>query len=68
MKKTMFRLIYFALPLLLSFGVFANEGLNLDLAIHKINKDVKALNNETNEQVIETDYKSITQKKKEILR
>jgi len=28
---------------------------------------VKALNNETNEQVIETDYKSITQKKKEIL-
>jgi TolA-binding protein len=46
MKKTMFRLIYFALPLLLSFGVFANEGLNLDLAIHKINKDVKALNNE----------------------
>ena len=28
---------------------------------------VKALNNETNEQVIETDYKSITQKKKEVL-
>lgn len=42
----MFRYTYFVLTLLLSFNVIANEGLNLDLAILKINKEVKALNNE----------------------
>ena len=45
MKKTLFKFTLCILPLL-SFGVFANEGLNLDLAILKINKDVKTLNNE----------------------
>ena len=36
----------FLLPLLFSFNVIANEGLNLDLAILKINQEVKSLNNE----------------------
>ena len=45
MKKTLFKFTFCVLPLL-SFGVFANEGLNLDLAILKINKEVKTLNNE----------------------
>ena len=30
----------------MTFGAFANEGLNVDLAILKINKKVKSLNNE----------------------
>ena len=42
----MFRYTYFVLLLLLSFNVIANEGINFDLAILKINKEVKALNNE----------------------
>jgi len=41
-----FRYTYFVLLLLLSFNVIANEGINFDLAILKINKEVKALNNE----------------------
>ena len=45
MKKTLLKLTLCVLPLL-SFGVFANEGLNIDLAILKINKEVKTLNNE----------------------
>ena len=45
MKKALFKFTLCVLPLL-SFGVFANEGLNLDLAILKINKEVKTLNNE----------------------
>ena len=36
----------FLLPLLFTFNVIANEGLNLDLAILKINQEVKSLNNE----------------------
>ena len=36
----------FLLSLLFSFNVIANEGLNLDLAILKINKEVKTLNSE----------------------
>ena len=43
MKKTLFKFSFCVLPLL-SFGVFASEGLNLDLAILKINKEVKTLN------------------------
>ena len=31
---------------MLFHGAYANEGLNLDLAILKINKEVKSLNNE----------------------
>ena len=46
MKKTLFRYSCFALTLILSLGSNANEGLNIDLAILKINKEVKALNNE----------------------
>jgi len=45
MKKTLFKFTLCVLTLL-SYGVFANEGLNLDLAILKINKEVKTLNNE----------------------
>ncbi len=45
MKKALFKFTLCVLPLL-SFGVFANEGLNLDLTILKINKEVKTLNNE----------------------
>ena len=37
---------FFLLSFLISFSVTANEGLNLDLAILKINKEVKTLNNE----------------------
>lgn len=36
----------FLLPLLFSLNVVANEGLNLDLAILKINQEAKSLNNE----------------------
>ena len=46
MKMTVYRYAFFALCLLLSFSVVANEGLNLDLAILKINKELKTLNNE----------------------
>ncbi len=45
MKKALLKFTFCVLPLL-SFGVFANEGLSLDLAILKINKEVKTLNNE----------------------
>ena len=42
----MYRCTFFLLYLLLSSSVAANEGLNLDLAILKINKEVKTLNSE----------------------
>ena len=45
MKKNILVLIVFIVPMLFH-GVYANEGLNLDLAILKINKEVKSLNNE----------------------
>ena len=46
MKIQVYRCTFFLLSLLLSSSVAANEGLNLDLAILKINKDVKTLNRE----------------------
>ncbi len=46
MKMIVYRYTFFLLSLLLSLGALANEGLNLDLAILKINKEVKTLNNE----------------------
>ena len=46
MKNTFIRFIFCISITLINFGVFANEGLNLDLAILKINKEVKSLNNE----------------------
>ena len=45
MKKNILVLIVFIAPMLFH-GPYANEGLNLDLAILKINKEVKFLNNE----------------------
>jgi len=45
MKKNILVLIIFLVPMLFH-GAYANEGLNLDLAILKINKEVKFLNNE----------------------
>ena len=46
MKMPVYRYTFFLLSLLLSSSVAANEGLNLDLAILKINKEVKTLNSE----------------------
>ena len=46
MKIQAYRCASFLLSLLLSSIVAANEGLNLDLAILKINKEVKTLNSE----------------------
>ena len=46
MKIQLYRCTSFLLSLLLSSSVAANEGLNLDLAILKINKEVKTLNSE----------------------
>ena len=46
MKIQVYRCTSFILSLLLSSSVAANEGLNLDLAILKINKEVKTLNSE----------------------
>ena len=46
MKIPVYIHTFFLLSLLLSSSVAANEGLNLDLAILKINKEVKTLNSE----------------------
>ena len=46
MKIPVYRYTFFLLSLLLSSSVIANEGLNLDLAILKINKEIKTLNSE----------------------
>ena len=46
MKIQVYRCTFFLLSLLLSSSAAANEGLNLDLAILKINKEVKTLNSE----------------------
>ena len=46
MKIPVYRYTFFLLSLLLSSSVIANEGLNLDLVILKINKEVKTLNSE----------------------
>ena len=46
MKKNILLFILFINPMLFQHGVYANEGLDLDLAILKINKEVKSLNNE----------------------
>ena len=46
MKNFSFRPVLCVSLLLMSFGAFSAEGLNVDLAILKINKQVKSLNNE----------------------
>ena len=46
MKNTFFRFTLFTSLILMSFGALSSEGLNVDLAILKINKDVKSLSNE----------------------
>ena len=46
MEKILFKFTLYIAPLLLSFGAFGNDGLNLDLAVLKMNKEIKTLNNE----------------------
>jgi len=46
MKKNLFIFILYIVPVLLLHGVYANEGLDVDSAILKINKEVKSLNKE----------------------
>ena len=46
MKNLLYRPIFFASILLIPLGAFSSEGINVDLAILKINKYVKTLNNE----------------------
>ena len=46
MKKNLLRCFVLIVPMLITHGVYASEGLNTDLAILKINKEVKSLNNE----------------------
>ncbi len=46
MKKNLLICFVFIVPMLITHGVYASEGLNTDLAILKINKKVKSLNNE----------------------
>ena len=46
MKNLLYRPIFFASILLIPVGAFSSEGINADLAILKINKYVKTLNNE----------------------
>ena len=46
MKNIFLRFLLFIATTSMTFGSFANEGLNVDLAILKINKEVKSLNNE----------------------
>ena len=44
MKKNLLLCFVFIVPMLIIHGVYASEGLNTDLAILKINKEVKSLN------------------------
>ena len=46
MKNFLYRSILCVSLLSMSLGVFSAEGLNVDLALLKINKEVKSLNNE----------------------
>ncbi|MDP6163632.1 MAG: hypothetical protein QGF84_03895 [Candidatus Thioglobus sp.] len=46
MKNTFIRFTLCTSLILMSFGTLASEGLNADLAILKMNKDVKSLSNE----------------------
>ena len=46
MKKNLLICFVFIVPMLITHGAYASEGLNTDLAILKINKEVKSLNNE----------------------
>ena len=46
MKNIFLRFLLFIATTSITFESFANEGLNVDLAILKINKEVKSLNNE----------------------
>jgi len=44
MKKNLFICLVYTVPMLFLHGVYANEGLDKDLAILKINKELKSLN------------------------
>ena len=46
MKNFSYRSVLYVSLLLMSFGAFSAEGLNVDLAILKINKEAKSLNKE----------------------
>ena len=46
MKKNLFIFILYIAPVLFLHGVYANEGLDVDSAILKINKEVKSINKE----------------------
>ena len=46
MKKNLLICFVFIVPMLITHGGYASEGLNTDLVILKINKEVKSLNNE----------------------
>jgi len=46
MKKNLLICFAFIAPMLITHGAYASEGLNTDLAILNINKEVKSLNNE----------------------
>jgi TolA-binding protein len=46
MKKSFLKYLIYIGPMILLHGAYANEGLDLDLAILKINKEVKLLKNE----------------------
>jgi len=46
MKKNLLKCIILIAPMLFMHGSYSSEGLNTDLAILKINKEVKSLNNE----------------------
>jgi tetratricopeptide (TPR) repeat protein len=45
-KSILNNFIFFILALIISFSVLANDGINTDLALIKINKDIRLLNNE----------------------
>jgi TolA-binding protein len=46
MKKNLFIFIVYIAPMFFMHGTYANEGLDVDFAIFKINKEIKSLNNE----------------------
>ena len=46
MKKNFLVFLIFIAPMFFLHGAYANEGLDVDLAILKINKEVKSLNRE----------------------
>ena len=46
MKKKFLEIIFFIVPMIFFHGAYAIEGMDLDMAVLKINKEVKSLNNQ----------------------